>query len=291
MSFYLGRGGRPWLRHTLRLRLTLLNGILLIGAGAVLVLLAWLVVGDALHPASDLRPGTVVELADGRVLDAAAWEAELIAAASRELLVKGLVALVAIGLVGIAGAYLVAGRALRPLQRVTATAQRLGQDSLDARIRYSGADDEVAELAATFDAMLDRISAAFETQKRFVANASHELRTPLAVMRTEIDVTMSDDEADVAEYRRMATVVRDASERANSLVDALLVLARSEAQSGRRLVRKVSTDLATGVCTALSAVKAEADRLKLQVSTDLRPAAVVGDPSLLDRLAGNLIEN
>jgi signal transduction histidine kinase len=110
-------------------------------------------------------------------------------------------------------------------------------------------------------------------------------------MRTEIDVTLSDDEADVDEYRRMAKVVRNASERANGLVDALLVLARSEAQSGRRLARKTPADLSVCVTNALSAVKSEAERLKLDVTTDLKPAAVVGDPSLLDRLAGNLIEN
>ncbi|WP_412736820.1 sensor histidine kinase [Krasilnikovia sp. MM14-A1259] len=279
------------LRPTLRLRLTLLNGILLVGAGAVLVLLAWLLVGDALHPADELRQGTQVVLSDGRILDAHAWQSWLVERASRELLVKGLVALFAIGLIGIAGAYAVAGRALRPLHNVTATARRLGEETLDQRIGYAGADDEVAELARTFDAMLDRLAGAFEAQKRFVANASHELRTPLAVMRTEIDVTLSDDEADVAEYRRMAKVVRNASERANGLVDSLLVLARSEAQSGRRLVRKVPADLATSVCNALSAVRAEAERLKLDVTTDLKPAPVVGDPSLLDRLAGNLIEN
>jgi signal transduction histidine kinase len=292
MTVYLGRNrDREWLRPTLRLRLTLLNGILLVGAGAVLVLLAWLLVGDALHPADELRAGTQVTLQDGRVLDALAWQRDLVDRASQELLVKALVALFAIGLIGIAGAYAVAGRALRPLHHVTATARRLGEETLDERIRYSGADDEVAELARTFDAMLDRLAGAFESQKRFVANASHELRTPLAVMRTEIDVTLSDDEADVAEYRRMAKVVRNASERANGLVDALLVLARSEAQSGRRLVRTVPADLATSVCNALSAVKAEAERMKLEVTSDLQPAPVVGDPSLLDRLAGNLIEN
>jgi signal transduction histidine kinase len=292
MTVYPGtKTAREWLRPTLRLRLTLLNGILLVGAGAILVLLAWLLVGDALHPADELRSGTQVVLTDGSTLDAAAWQRELVSAASKELLVKGLVALFAIGIIGIAGAYAVAGRALRPLHNVTATARRLGEETLDQRIRYSGADDEVAELAQTFDAMLDRLAGAFESQKRFVANASHELRTPLAVMRTEIDVTLSDEEADVAEYRRMAKVVRNASERANGLVDALLVLARSEAQSGRRLVRKVPADLATSVYNALSAVKAEAERLKLDVSTDLNPAPVVGDPSLLDRLAGNLIEN
>jgi signal transduction histidine kinase len=257
----------------------------------VLVLLAWLLAREALHPADELLPGTRVVLTDGREVDAREWQNQLVDDASQELLLKGLGALFAIGLIGIAGAYAVAGRALRPLHHVTATAQRLGEETLDQRIRYSGADDEVAELAATFDAMLDRLAEAFESQKRFVANASHELRTPLAVMRTEIDVTLSDDEADVAEYRRMARVVRNASERANGLVDALLVLARSEAQSGRRLVRKVPADLATSVYNALSAVRPEADRLKLDVTTDLESAPVVGDPSLLDRLAGNLIEN
>jgi signal transduction histidine kinase len=294
MTVYLGQSRRRLelsVRPTLRLRLTLLNGILLVGAGAILVLLAWLLVGDAMHPVDALQSGSTVTLADGTTRDALAWQTGLVERASREVLVKGLVALLAIGVIGIAGAYAVAGRALRPLHRVTQTAQRLGEETLDQRIRYSGADDEVAELARTFDAMLDRLAGAFESQKRFVANASHELRTPLAVMRTEIDVTLSDDEADVAEYRRMAQVVRNASERANGLVDALLVLARSEAQSGRRLVRKVPADLATSVYNALSAVRAEAERLKLDVTTDLEPAPVVGDPSLLDRLAGNLIEN
>ncbi|WP_250009847.1 HAMP domain-containing sensor histidine kinase [Actinoplanes sp. M2I2] len=294
MTVYLGRAKRApgfTLRPTLRLRLTLLNGILLVGAGAILVLLAWLLVGDVMHPGVGLQEGSTVMLTDGTTAEAARWQETLVQQASREVLVKGLVALVAIGIIGIAGAYAVAGRALRPLHNVTQTARRLGEETLDQRIRYSGADDEVAELARTFDAMLDRLAGAFESQKRFVANASHELRTPLAVMRTEIDVTLSDDEADVAEYRRMAKVVRNASERANGLVDALLVLARSEAQSGRRLVRKVPADLSMSATTALSAVKAEAERLKLDVTTDLQPAPVVGDPSLLDRLAGNLIEN
>ncbi|WP_414685420.1 sensor histidine kinase [Micromonospora robiginosa] len=283
--------GARRVRPTLRLRLTLLNGVLLVGAGAILVLLAWLLVRDALRPTDELLPGTTVVLTDGRTLDAGQWQRQLVDAASRELLVKGLLALLAISVVGVAGAYLVAGRALRPLHQVTATARRLGETTLNERIGWSGADDEVAELAETFDAMLDRISAAFEAQKRFVANASHELRTPLAVMRTEIDVTLSDDDADLGEYRRMAGVVREASERANGLVDALLVLARSEAQTGRRLARRAESDLAVGTANALSAVAREVERIGLKVHTSLRPAPVVGDPGLLDRLAGNLVEN
>ncbi|KXK61447.1 histidine kinase [Micromonospora rosaria] len=282
---------RPRLRPTLRLRLTLLNGVLLVGTGAILLFLAWLLVRDGVRLTDELAPESTVVLADGRVLDAGRWQQQVADAASRELLVTGLLALVGISVVGVAGAYAVAGRALRPLHQVTATARRLGEATLDQRIGYQGADDEVAELAKTFDAMLDRLAEAFEAQKRFVANASHELRTPLAVMRTEIDVTLSDDEADTAEYRRMATVVRDASERANGLVDALLVLARSEAQSGRPLGRRTECDLAHGTANALSAVRREVERIGLRVETELAPAPVVGDPGLLDRLAGNLIEN
>ena len=291
MTLYDARGGQRWFRPTLRLRLTLLNGVLLVGGALLLVLLAWFLVGHALDAAPPLPEGTRLIDASGADVDPAGWKASLLSSARGELLLEGVLAVFAVGVIGVAGAYVVAGRALRPLQQVTTTAQHLTGDTLDQRIRYVGADDEVAELAATFDAMLDRINTTFETQKRFVANASHELRTPLAVMRTEVDVTLADPDADLAEYRRMAKVVRDGSDRANALVDALLVLARSEAQSGRRLVRKVPADLATSVLNALSAVKAEAERLKLEVTTDLRPAPVVGDPSLLDRLAGNLIEN
>jgi signal transduction histidine kinase len=252
MTVY-GSAARRGPRPTLRLRLAVINGAVLGIVALVFVILA-----------------TVVD---------------------QHRIAMDILAIVVITLVGVAAGYLVIARALRPLQQVTATARRLSGETLDQRINYTGTDDEVAELAATFDAMLDRLSEAFDTQKRFVANASHELRTPLAVMRTEIDVTMSDPDADVAEYRRMGTVVRDASERANSLVEALLVLARSEAQAGRRLVRKAPADLADGVTAALASVRREVGRLGLQIETELRPTPVVGDPSLLERLAGNLIEN
>ncbi len=290
MTVYDARRGRR-VRPTVRLRLTVVNGVLLVGAAVVLLLLAFLLVRQALQPATHLATGTRVVLSDGRTLDGREWARQLLTGAERQLLARGLGAVLVISVLGVAVAYVVAGRALRPLHKVTATAQRLSGETLDQRIRYDGADDEVAELAATFDAMLDRLNEAFEAQKRFVANASHELRTPLAVMRTEIDVTMSDPDADVAEYRRMATVVRDASERANALVEALLVLARTDAQAGRRLVRKVPADLATCATAALAAMSGESARLSLVVSSDLRPAPVVGDPGLLERLAGNLVEN
>jgi signal transduction histidine kinase len=279
---------RRRLRPTLRLRMTLLNTVLLLGAGCLLLLLTWLLVGDIFRPADGLAPDTLVKLADGSTMDARTWQERVVADAHTELFAKGLVAVLAITFVGMFGAYAVVGRALRPLHRVTAMAQRLGGENLDQRINYAGADDEVAELADTFDAMLDRLNATFTAQQRFVANASHELRTPLAVMRTEVDVTLSDPEVDAEDLRRMGVVLRDASERANALVDSLLVLARSQARAG---LRAEPLDLAAGVPGALSAMDKEIRRTNLTVTSLLAPAPVTGDPSLLDRLAGNLIEN
>src|SRR5690606_31326812 len=200
-------------RPTLRLRLTVFDAVLLTGAAALLL-------------------AVQLALADGHVTGGAA------------ALWYGTVALLVVSGLGVVATWVVVGRALRPLKRVTAIARRLGGQNLDERIGYAGPDDEVAELAATFDAMLGRLADAFDAQRRFVANASHELRTPLAVIRTEVDVTLSAPDADLAEYRHMARVVRDASQRASGLVEALLVLARSEAQSGRRLARRVPADLA-----------------------------------------------
>jgi signal transduction histidine kinase len=290
MTLYDARR-RGTLRPTLRLRLALLAGGLLLVGGAFLVLLAWLIVGSAIGGDDEHGAGSRIVQPDGSEIDAAKWEQDRARHAERETLVFGATALIATTGFGVAGGYVLAGRALRPLHRVTVTARRLSGETLDQRISYTGPEDEVAELADTFDAMLDRIAIAFDTQKRFVANASHELRTPLAVMRTEVEVTLGDADADVVEYRRMGTVVRDASIRANALVEALLLLARTEAQAGRRLARKLPADLATGAASALSAVGPELRRTSIEVQADLGASPVVGDASLLERLAGNLIEN
>ena len=117
---------------------------------------------------------------------------------------------------------MVAGRALRPISRITATARSISDRTLDARIALEGPRDELRELADTFDSMLERLEAAFESQRRFVANASHELRTPLAIVRTELDVTLDDPDADRDDLRAMAYVVRDANERMERLIASLL---------------------------------------------------------------------
>jgi signal transduction histidine kinase len=124
-----------------------------------------------------------------------------------------------------------------------------------------------------------------------VADASHELRTPLAVMRTEVDVALADPDADAAELRAAAEVVRDATIRADRLVDSLLLLARSDRLSVDGLPLRERVELPAVAQAALSAVGAEAQAKGLQVAGELAPAGVLGDRGLLERLAGNLVEN
>ena len=207
------------------------------------------------------------------------------------LLQQGLLALVLVGAVGVAVSYALAGRVLRPLQEITAAAQRLSVERLDARIDLGGPQDELKELADTFDEMLGRLERSFEAQRRFVADASHELRTPLAVMRTEVDVALADPDAYADELRAAAEVVRDATIRADRLVDSLLLLARSDRLSVDGLPLRERVELPAVAQAALSAVAAEARAKGLQVASGLAPAGVLGDAGLLERLAGNLVEN
>ena len=182
--------------------------------------------------------------------------------------------------------WFIAGRMLRPVHEITTVARRLSASTLDERIDLQGPPDELKELADTFDDMLDRLAASFPAQREFVANASHELRTPLAIMRTEVDVTLSDPEASAEELRRMAETLRKATVRSEELIDSLLVLAGS-AEIGRR----ETVDLRRVAAGAVDLNRARAAERRLMFDLALTPAPVSGDPTLLDRLATNLIDN
>jgi signal transduction histidine kinase len=212
---------------------------------------------------------------------------ELEAAALHQLLTQSGIALALMALVSVGLGWLVAGRVLRPLTAITATARRLEGSTLHERINLQGPQDELKELADTFDQMLGRLDAAFETQRRFVANASHELRTPLAIARTEIDVALADPDASPAELRAMAHRVLEAGGRSERLIEGLLTLARSE----RQLQASQPLDLAMAAADALSVAAPEVERLGLRVSSVLGAAPVAGDRALLERLVGNLVEN
>lgn len=204
-----------------------------------------------------------------------------------QLRVQYAVALAAlVGLSAVAG-WFVAGRVLRPVAEITATARRVHGDRLGPRVALDGPRDELRELAETVDAMLDRLEDAFASQRRFVANASHELRTPLAVMRTELEVTLADPAASTEELRETAREVRDAVIGAERLVGALLTLARSEAG----VTRRDELELPVAVRHALGDLGAEIAMARLAVTTELEPATVRGDARLLERLVANLLEN
>jgi len=204
-----------------------------------------------------------------------------------QLVVKSLQALGLMGLVSVGFGWGLSGRVLSPLHRMTAAARRLSEENLHERIALDGPDDELKELADTFDAMLGRLEAAFESQKRFVANASHELRTPLSIIRTEVDVALANPDAGPEELRRMGEVVRRATERSDALIDGLLVLARSD----RGPAARAPVDMADLAEEALAQAAAEAAAAGVATSGRFDPAPTAGDDALLGRLAGNLIEN
>ncbi len=190
-----------------------------------------------------------------------------------------------------AAGYVVVGWLLRSLAAVTATARRLSGENLDERIRLEGPNDEVRELADTLDDMLDRLGESVASTRRFVSNASHELRTPLTVMRTEIDVALSNPEEDIEELRHMARVVHEGCVRANELVESLLWLTQAEAGAEHTLPERVRTDLADCLESAVLAVEDVADQLNLSLAKSRLPAPVLGAPRLLERLVANLVEN
>jgi signal transduction histidine kinase len=275
-------------RTTLRWRLTLVYSCVALAVGMLLLLLSMVLVDRA------LRAGTVdvrnlfIPLPSGP-LPFSEFQDRLREDALDRLLRQGLYALLVLGALGVAASYVLAGRVLRPLQDITSAAQRLSAERLDARIGLQGPRDELKQLADVFDDMLGRLEAAFEAQRRFVADASHELRTPLAVMRTEVDVALADPDASADELRQAAEVVRDATVRADRLVDSLLLLASAERLAGPAVRERV--ELGDVASEALAAVREEIAARDLQVGTAYGPGGVLGDRGLLERLAGNLVEN
>jgi signal transduction histidine kinase len=179
--------------------------------------------------------------------------------------------------------WIFAGRVLRPVQQITTAARAASEHNLSARVALRGPRDELRELAQTFDDMLGRLQAAFESQQRFMANASHELRTPLAVMRATIDVVLGNPDSTPDDLRGMAVDNRAAVDHAEHLIGALLLLARNE----RGLTIREDIDLATTAEDVLDT----ADVGDCRMHATLEPAVISGDPVLSERLIANLVDN
>ncbi|MFD6726630.1 sensor histidine kinase, partial [Streptomyces sp. NPDC060131] len=202
------------------------------------------------------------------------------------LLSRSLLALLGLAVIAFAFGYAMAGRVLSPLGRITRTARAVAGSDLSRRIELDGPDDELKELADTFDDMLERLQRAFTAQQRFVGNASHELRTPLAINRTLLEVHLSDPGAPV-ELQQLGKTLLATNERSELLVEGLLLLARSDNQ----IVERKPVDLAEVAGQAIDQVHAEAESKGVEVRGTREAAVVQGNGVLLERIALNLVQN
>jgi len=184
--------------------------------------------------------------------------------------------------------WVVAGRVLRPIGRITAVARDIQATDLSRRIELPGPDDELKQLGDTFDAMLARLDAAFAAQRQFVADASHELRNPLAIIRTNVDVALADPRADPEDLRHTIVVVKRASDRMARLVDDLLALARRQ----EPILEHEPVDLGVAVTEASDDFVVPAAARNIVLDRAIAPGVVVtGDRDALKRAVANLLEN
>ena len=204
-----------------------------------------------------------------------------------QLIVESSIALAIMAIISAALGWVVAGRVLQPLRTMTTATQHISEANLHERLALEGPRDELRQLADTIDRLLARLEAAFNAQRRFVANASHELRTPLTAARALLEMVMSDPHATVETYRTTCQQVLEESEQQEQLIDSLLALAQGE----RGIDRRARLDLAAVAEDALCGYRARAGERGLRVETSLAPAYLAGDRRLVERLVANLLEN
>jgi signal transduction histidine kinase len=292
---------RPWLRlmprRTARLRLTVLYGVTFLACGAcgaALLAVTYLLYGHLAPPATAGRrtarlasPGPVAAQSPSAGIHVAVAGLGQVTFGRQQLLIASGIALVIFITAAPAIGWLLAGRVLRPLSTITATARRISASSLHERLALPGPADELKELADTLDNLFTRLEAAFDAQRRFAASASHELRTPLTRERTLLQVTLADPAATTATWHAVSRQLLASNAEQERLIEALLTLADGEAGPGKR----EPTDLAAITSEALAFSGPAIGRLGLDVHADIRPAFVDGEPLLLQQLVTNLIDN
>ncbi len=210
----------------------------------------------------------------------------------REKLRELLGALVGVGIgvlvLSLAGGWFLAGRALRPLERITRVASSISASDLSGRIDVGRTETELGRLARTLNETFGRLEAAFERQTRFTADASHELRTPLSILMTHAELALN-KERSPQEYREALEVCLRAARRMKAVVDGLLTLARADAREVNLLKEEVDLQQVVGETAAM--FKSRAIDRKVTLSVDAAPARIMGDRERLREVVGNLISN
>ena len=285
-------------RRSVRWRLAAFYGALSILSAAILVtgIFIWETSAGSIQPATPAPPApssqeSALAQAQARIgqleYQVTALSDRAHAINSYGLLAAVVVVLGLTAVVSLVVGWLLAGRILRPLRKITAATRSISEDNLGRRLAMPGPANELTDLADTIDALLARLQAAFDTQRQFVANASHELRTPLTLERTMVEVALADPAATATTLRSACEEVLAAGQQQERLIEALLTLARSQ----RGLDHRTPFDLAEITTRVIQARYPRAQALALSVAAELRSAPAAGDPGLAERLVANLIDN
>jgi signal transduction histidine kinase len=285
--------------RTVRLRLAATYGVLFFVCGALLLALASGVTISRTSAAAapvnaSPTPGSALAQANARIRELqdqlSAMSGQVHSDVSRQLVIGSVIALAIMTVVSVALGWMMAARALRPVQQMTAAAQRISEDNLNERLAVPGPADELKELGDTIDGLLERLEGAFNAQRRFVANASHELRTPLTTMRATLDVALAKPEPVPAQTTALAARLRAELDRIDGLLEAFLILAR--AQHRDLPARSVlPLDYVVGAALADQAAAISAMNLTVQDASGLGGAWVAGSQALLCRMVENVIDN
>jgi signal transduction histidine kinase len=289
------RSRRP--KRTVRLRLTALSCVLFFPLGVALIVTASVVTFLSSRPVVHTRvvhaPGQpVVHLPLGGAGVKTVTPQPLVHLGSlsldfHEFLLGSCITLAAMIGISLLLGRLLAGRVLRPLRTVIDATRTISENDLHQRLALPGPQDELTELGDTIDGLLQRLERAFDSQRRFVANASHELRTPLTVDRAVLQVALADPDITLDSLRAACGEVLESGREQERLIDALLMLARSQ----RGLDRKELVDLAAVIRAVLRAHEPSAAARGVHVEASLGEATVPGDARLLSQLVSNLVDN
>ncbi|HEY3428813.1 MAG TPA: HAMP domain-containing sensor histidine kinase [Acidimicrobiia bacterium] len=284
--------------RSIRFRLSLLYSGVVFGLGGLLLALVYVAIRWQLTTQTETRlvlRGQQMQLGQFRlVLDPRFEEAEVRTLESifnqyvlEKLAVYTLIGLGLLFLISLGVGWVLAGRALAPVDRITQVAREIEASDLSRRIALKGPDDELTRLGNTFDSMLDRLEGAFGAQRSFLADTSHDLRTPLSVIRSNVEVTLDDPDSSIEEWKATGEIVARNAELMSSMIEGLLAAARF--QAGQATM--INIDLSALVRSAVEDHRAEANDLGVELTENTDQAEVHGDVVSLSRALSNLVDN
>lgn len=284
--------------QSIRFRLSVQYSGLVFGLGGALLGLVYLAVQSGLRSQemmTHLWEGRVVSLSSGTEVvlpHYAEREVQAIEAIYNEIVLDEvaqftIIALVILFLLSLIVGWVMSGRVLKPVAKITTVAREIQASDLSRRIALEGPDDELKRLADTFDEMLQRLDSAFSSQRRFLADTSHDLRTPLTVIRSNVEIVADDPTATVEDWREAGAVIRRNVERMSEMIAGLLAAARMQAGQAK----SVQVDLASLVRGKVADFAPIATQRGLAIVESADPAVVLGVEVALDRALSNLMEN